>query len=249
MTDRYPSIFVQKYSTKTAFLIDCANGLHRYAWNGNFIDNFPPNSDIFLFYPNNEPGMVRRVKRIELNNHGVFFFPTSENGIIFNISFILGQIYNKYNDFILIVDLHPGYEDLCQQLINNNSKLRDHIQVRSFERINEFEQFLHEMFRLQNENENIKVNENHQVTLNYNRKHLFNSCPFETRLESSNLYRFGELLYHLDTQHRNVYYEYCVECQQTLENHNLTERNTFEEHVAEKHWNNDGFHLTIRPLQ
>ncbi|CAF0997528.1 unnamed protein product [Rotaria sp. Silwood1] len=248
MTNKYPSTLIEKYPTKIAFLIDCVNGLNSFALYPRFMDNFPSNSDVFLFYPNNEPGMIRRLKRIEASNHGVFFFPTSELGIDFNISFLLGQINHIYNDFILIVEHHPAYEDVCQQLINNNDQLRDHIQVRSFERINEFEQFLKEMTRLQNENGNKKTNENHKVVMNYSKKHLFHACPFETRLESSILYRFGEFLHHLDTEHTNVYYEYCIECQQTLEKHNLEEQLAFEEHIRDKHWASNGFHVTIRPL-
>ncbi|CAF1382546.1 unnamed protein product [Adineta steineri] len=250
MSNQYPSTFIEKYPTKIAFLIDCINGLNSFALSPRFIDNFPPNSDVFLFYPNNEPGMTRRLKRIESSNHGVFFFPTSEHGTVFNLSFILGQISDKYNGFIIIAGYHPAYEDLCQQLINNHSQLRNHIQVRSFERMNEFEQFLKEMTRLENEVEKKnKKKDNHAITLNYSKKHLFHSCPFETKQESSNLYRFGEFLHHLDTEHNNVHYDFCTECQQLLENHNLTEHDTFQEHLKEKHWTTNGFHLTIRPSQ
>ncbi|CAF2076583.1 unnamed protein product [Rotaria magnacalcarata] len=246
MTDQYPSAFIQEYPTKIAFLIDCANGLNSVGLTSRFMDDFPLNSDVFLFYPNNEAGMNHRLRRIEANNHGVFFFPTSEYGIAVNISFLLGQINNVYNDFILIVEHHPAYEDICQALVQCNDELRNHIQVRSFERVNEFEQFLKEMTRLQNENEHKKLKENHKVVVNYSKKHLFHCCPFETRLDSSILYRFGEFLHHLDTEHTNVYYEYCAECQQIVENHNLDELVAFEEHIKDQHWENSGFHLTIR---
>jgi hypothetical protein len=246
MTNKYPSTYIENYPRKIAFLIDCVNGLNSFTLFSRFIDNFPSNSDIFLFYHNDQPGMNRRLRRIESTSHGVFFFPTSEHGISFNLSFILGQINDKYNDFILIVDYHPAYEDLCQQLIRNNSQLRNHIQVRSFERTNEFEQFLRELTRLQNDNEDKKTKQNQQVTMNYSKKHLFHSCPFETNEESSNVYRFGEFLHHLDTEHGDVDYEYCKECQRILENHNLSEQEAFEEHLRDKHWESNGFHLTIR---
>jgi len=248
MSKIYPSTHIQQYPTKIAFLIDCVNGLNRSAFTSRFIDNFPLNSDVFLFYPNNEPGMNRLLKRMESSNHGVFFFPTSEYGMAFNLSFILGQISGKYDDFILLAAYHPAYEDLCQQLIVNHSQLRNHIQVRSFEHNNEFEQFLKEMSRLQNEDEHNKLQENQRIVVNYSKKHLFHSCPFESKQESSNLYRFGEFLHHLDSEHRNVYYEYCKECQQLLEHHDLSEHDAFEEHLRDKHWNSNGFHLTIRPL-
>ena len=246
MSNQYPSTYIQKYPTKIAFLIDCINGLNSFSLFPSFIDNFPINSDIFLFYPNNEPGMIRRLRRIETSNHGVFFYPTSELGISFNLSFILGQIQDKYNDFILIVEQHPAYEDLCQQLINNNSQLRNHIQVRSFERTNEFEQFLKEMTHLQNDNEEKKIKKNHKIVINYTKKHLFHPCPFETKQDSSNLYRFGEFLHHLDTEHSDVHYEYCTECQQIVQNHNFTEQEAFEEHIRDKHWETNGFHLTLQ---
>jgi hypothetical protein len=248
MSEKYPSTFIQKYPTKTAFLIDCANGLSSFTFVPRFIDNFPPNSDIFLFYHNNEPGMNRRFKRFESDNHGVFFFPTTEHGVHFNLSFILGQIQDKYQDFILITDYHAAYGDLCEQLITNNSQLKNHIQVRLFGRMNEFEQFLKEMTRLQNDDEK-KNNENQRIVLNYSRKHLFHACPFETRQESSNLYRFGELLQHLDNEHTNMHYDYCKECQQIIESGNLKEFDVLEEHLQDKHWNANGFQLSIRHLQ
>lgn len=248
MTSKYPSTYIEKYPRKLAFLIDCVNGINSFALSSQIIDNFPTNSDIFLFYPNNEPGMNRRFKRIESHNRGVFFYPTSEFGIGFHLSFILGQINDKYDDFIFLVEHHPAYEDLCHELINNNSKLKNHIQVRSFERFNEFEQFIKEMTRLQNENETKKLKDNQKVSLNYSRKHLFHACPYESRQESSNLYRFGEFLHHLDSEHTNVQYDYCTECQQILEKHNYEEQETFEEHLKDKHWQSNGFHLNIRPL-
>lgn len=246
MTNNYPSTFIEKYPRKMAFLIDCVQGINSFALSSSTIENFPSNSDIFLFYPNNEPGMIRRLKRIESSNHGVFFFPTSEDGIVFNLSFILGQINDKYNDFVILTAYHPAYEDLCEQLIKRNNQLRNHIQVRSFERSNEFEQFLKEMTRLQNEGEHKKSKENQKIMMNYSKKHLFHSCPFESRHDSSIVYRFGEFLSHLDHEHVNLYYEYCTECQQILENHNLQEQDAFEEHLRDQHWETNGFHLTIR---
>lgn len=247
MTNKYPSTFIEQYPRKLAFLIDCVNGLNSFALSSQTIDSFPPNSDIFLFYPKNEPGMIRRLKRMESRHHGVFFFPTSEYGTGHHLSFVLGQINDKYNDFIFIVEHHPAYEDLCQELVQNNSQLKEHIQVRSFERFNEFEQFIKEMTRLQNENETKKLKDNQKVVMNYSRKHLFHACPYESRQDSSNLYRFGEFLHHLDSNHPHLYYDYCTECQEILEKHNLDEQEIFEEHLKSKHWQSNGFHITIRP--
>lgn len=229
-----------------AFLIDCVNGLSGSALTSQIIDHFPANSDIFLFYSNDEPGMIRRLKRIESSNHGVFLFPTSEFGILFNLSFILGQINKIYDDFVLISNYHPAFNDLCQQLISNNEQLRNHIQVRSFERFIEFEQFLKELTRLEQENQTKKNKDNGRSTVNFSKKHLFHACPFESFDDSSIVYRFGELLAHLDHEHVNVHYEYCTDCQQALENHNLQEQDAFEEHVRDKHWIMNGIQLNIR---
>lgn len=229
-----------------AFLIDCANGVNGFALNSQIIDQFPANSDIFLFYSNDEPGMIRRLKRIESSNHGVFFFPTSDDGIALNLSFKLGQINENYDDFVIISGYHPAFNDLCQQMIEKNNQLRNHIQVRAFERFDEFVQFLKELNRLENDNETKKSKENQRMTINYSRKHLFHACPFESFQDSSIIYRFGELLAHLDHEHVNVQYDYCTECKQTLENHDLQEQNTFEEHIKDKHWASYGIQLNIR---
>ena len=246
MSDDYASTFIENYRTKMAFLIDCANGLNGFALTSQTIEHFPANSDIFLFYPNDEPGMIRRLKRIESSNHGVFFLPTSNDGIVFNLSFKLGQINEKYDDFVIIAGYHPGFGDLCQHMIEKKEELRNHIQVRSFERFDEFVQFLKELNRLENENEPKKNKENHRMAINYSKKHLFHACPFESFQDSSIIYRFGELLTHLDHEHGNVQYDYCTECQQTLENHDLQEQNIFEEHIRDQHWASNGIHLNIR---
>jgi hypothetical protein len=247
MSSQYPSPFIQQYPTKLAFLIDCVNGLNSSALSSRFIDNFPPNSDIFLFSPDTEPGMARRLKRIESGNHGVFFFSTSEYGIGCSISFLLGQISDKYNAFILITRSHPAFEDLCRQLITQNAQLRNHVQVRAFERINEFEQFLREMTRLHNDDESKNKKENQRASINYSRKHLFHACPLESKQESTILYRFGELLQHLDNEHSNLHYDYCAECQELIENSNTNDLASFEDHLRDKHWQANGFHINIRP--
>lgn len=247
MPNKYPSTFVENYPRKLAFLIDCWVGLRGFALNSQTIDSFPANSDIFLFYPNNQPGMIRRLKRIESNNHGVFMFPTSEYGSAHNLSFILGQIQEKYDDFIIVARYHSAYEDLCQQMIDNNEQLRNHIQLRSFRRFNEFEQFVKEMGRLQNEDETKKSHGNQKVNLNISRKHLFHACPFESRQDSSYLYRFGELLHHLDTEHTDLHYEYCTECQQFLANPDEQNAELYEQHVNDKHLKANDYRLVIRP--
>ena len=47
--DEYRQEFIQKYSRKLAFLIDCVDGINIRALYPRFLDNFPLNSDIFLF--------------------------------------------------------------------------------------------------------------------------------------------------------------------------------------------------------
>ncbi|CAF0764972.1 unnamed protein product [Adineta ricciae] len=239
MASQYPSTFIQQYPTKIAFLIDCAGGLNGFSLSSRFMDNFPPNSDIFLFYPNSEPGMNRRLKRIESDSHGVFFFPTLDYGIECTISFLLGQINDKYDAFTLVTSYHPAFENICHQLIANRSQLKNHIQVRSFENINQFEQFLKELIRLQNDTETSKTNK--KTVVNYSKKHLFHSCPFESKQDSTILYRLGDFLHHLDTEHANVHYDYCTDCEQ-LEN----DPQSLEGHIQEKHWKANGFHVNIR---
>lgn len=247
MPNKYPSEFIEKYPRKLAFLIDCCIGLRGFALNSQTIDSFPSNSDIFLFYPNNEPGMIRRLKRIELKHNGVFMFPTSEYGSAHNLSFVLGQIQSNYNDFIIVANYHSAYVDLCEQMIQNHEQLRNHIQIRSFGRFNEFEKFIKEMARLQNEDETKKLKENHKATLNFSRKHLFHACPFESRQDSSYLYRFGELLQHLDAEHSSLHYEYCAECQQFLADRTSQENaEAFEQHVNDKHLKTNDYRLVIR---
>ena len=181
---------------------------------------------------------------LEANQHGKYFFPTAQNGVSINLSFILGQIHDKYTDFILIAAQHAAYGDLCRQLIMNNARLEHHIQLRSFERLYEFEQFLQEMSQGPNK---AQVNQSGTHVLHYSKEHLFHPCPFESREQSSSIYRFGELLYHLDTEHGNVKYEYCTECQTMIDERNLEQANLLAKHIEEHHWKDDnGFQLSIR---
>ncbi|CAF1440159.1 unnamed protein product [Rotaria sordida] len=66
-------------------------------------DKFPSKSDIFLLYDNNNQSkLYRHLKQLKSNNHGIYLIPTSENAIAINLLFILDQINDKYNDFILV---------------------------------------------------------------------------------------------------------------------------------------------------
>ena len=247
MAATYPSTFLQQYPNKIAFLIDCTTGLNPFALSGQFLDHFPPNSDVFFFYYKDDSRIYRRLKRIVSNKHGVYLFPTSANGITVNLSFVLGQIQEKYTDFILISAQLAAYADLCQHLIANNARLEHHIQIRSFGRLHEFEQFLQEMTRVQDESEEEPVNEHGNRVVHYSKEQLFNPCPYESREQSSNLYRFGELLHHLDTEHEELKYHYCNECQALISEQNVEQVDLLSKHIEEQHWNNDsGFELLIR---
>jgi hypothetical protein len=248
MNENYPSKFIEKYPRKFAFLIDCLNGIKMRNLFPRFLDNFPPNSDIFFFHEYNEPGMTRRLKRFASTTHGVYFCPTSETSLGFNLSFLLGQISEKYQDFILVSEYNSAYEDLCEQLVKTNVQLENHVQFRCFDGLNEFTQFLHEITRLENEDK--PANETESIILNYSQENLFHSCPFETKQQSSYLYRFGQLLHHLDTEHSNIHYEYCSECKQIIDDKNTLASDTFEKHVQDKHWGrNNGFQLAIWPSE
>lgn len=244
MTATYPSTFLQQYPTKIAFLIDCTDGLNTWGLSPSFLDHFPTNSDAFFFYEKSEYYLRRRLKLLDANQRGKYVFATAPNGVPIHLSFILGQIHDKYTDFILITGQHAAYADLCRQLIANNARLKHHIQVRSFERLYEFEQFLQKMSQVPKE---AQVNPSGTHVVHYSKEHLFHPCPFESREQSSNIYRFGELLYHLDTEHDNVKYEYCPECQTMIDKRNLEEANLLAKHIEEQHWKNDnGFQLSIR---
>ncbi|CAF4137468.1 unnamed protein product [Rotaria sordida] len=157
-----------------------------------FIFNkFSSKNDIFLLYDNNNQSkLYRHLKRLKSNNHGIYLIPTSENAIAINLSFILDQINDKYNDFILVFDYNPIYEDICKQLIETNIQLKNHIQFRCFDHLNEFTQFYNEMTNLQNESKKKKIKQN-LLLLIIQKKKLFHSCPFETKQQSSYSYRFG----------------------------------------------------------
>ena len=248
MPDQYPSTYLQNYPRKIAFLIDCVYGLNSTDLSSRLIEQFPVNSDLFLFYYQNEPGMNRRLKRLATNNHGVFFFPTSADGIALNISFILGQMGEKYEDLVVLTSHHPAYEDLCKKLIADHPSLTNHIQFRTFENVSAFEQFLAESTRLHSRTEKRDPTVDTHV-VHYGPNNLFHSCPCETVEQSSIVYRFGELLHHLDTEHENITYDYCSQCQQMVQEHNDDQRHHFEEHIQEHHWNDQsGFQLTIRSI-
>ena len=239
MSHTYPSTYLQGRSQKIAFLIDCVDGLSVSTLTPALIDQFPSNSDIFLFYHRNERGIYRRLERLENDSHGVFYFPTEFGGIGTNISFTLGLIAEKYENFVIVTQLQPGFEDLCAQLVEAHPNLKNHVQQRSFGRFDEFEQFLDAFARLHSETAKTAV-------LHYNKNALFHSCPLETAAESSIVYRFAELLHHLDSEHEHLSYDYCRQCQQLLNERNYGEAYLFEEHIQNDHWDEEkGFRLSI----
>ncbi|CAF1209077.1 unnamed protein product [Rotaria sp. Silwood1] len=238
----------KKYSRKIACLIDCIDGIDISTLFPGFCDNFPLNCDIFIFYHTNQSKLNRYLKQLTSNNHDIYLIPISEDSIAINFSFKLGQINDKYNDFILVSNYNPIYEDICKRLLETNIQLKNHIQFRCFNHLNEFIQFLNEFTNLQNENK--EENQTKPIIINYSKEKLFHSCPFETKQQSSYLYRFGQLLHHLDTEHSNVHYEYCTECEVMIENSNSLDKNIFEKHLKNEHWKeNKGFQLFIWPLQ
>ena len=244
MSHTYSSTYLQGRSQKIAFLIDCVDGLSVSTLTPELIGRFPSDSDIFLFYYREEPGINRRLKRLENNLHGVFFFPTEFNGIATNISFILGLIADKYENFVIVTQPQAGFHDLCSQLIEAYPKLRNHLQQRSFGRFNEFEQFLDEFTRLHSEQSNSATAKT--AVLHYNKNALFHSCPLETAEESSIVYRFAELLHHLDSEHEQLTYDYCRQCQQMVNEQNFADALLFEDHIQNDHWDDEkGFQLSI----
>lgn len=235
---------LKKRSKKIAFLIDCVDGIDGASITSSLIEQFPSYSDIFLFYHRNEPEMLRRLKYLKRHLHGVFCLPTTLDGIMMNISFSLGHLADQYENFIVLTATHSAFEDICAQLIHEHPKLTNHIQFRSFERIHEFEQFLEELTRLHSEKSIDTTAETHVV--HYDRNSLFHSCPFETVEQSSIVYRFAELLHHLETEHEDVTFEYCRECQQMVNEKNQNTVYRFEKHIQDEHWDDDkGFQLSM----
>jgi len=70
--------------------------------------------------------------------------------------------------------------------------------------------------------------------------------------ESSRLYRFAELVDHLDEEHLEIHYEYCPTCEKMVREDDWSEERSqqYDEHVQEKHLKNKaGFCLSIRPRE
>ncbi|CAF0766725.1 unnamed protein product [Adineta ricciae] len=226
---------------KFAFLIDCLSVTNARHLQPEFLRNFPLNSGIYLFYHESKSKSYQRhLERFASNSHLIHLIPTSEDSITMNVSFKLGQIYDQYDDFVIVANYDPAYDDICQRLIILNTQLKNHVQFRRFNGINEFLQFLRQLKSFENEDRK------EPITINYNKTQLFHRCPFETNEQSTYLYRFGQLLHHLDTEHPDVQYNYCTECQNMIEHADLSNQNSFGKHLKDEHYGNDkGFQLTI----
>jgi hypothetical protein len=160
----YPSTAVQQYPTKIAFLIDCDGGLST-AFNPqrpatikpDLIKEFPSNSDIFLFFNSNDSSIVNRMEKLASDNPNVHTFPTisknSRNGADINLSFMLGAISDKYDDYIIIVGRDRTYEEIKKRLEMTQPRLKNHVEIRRFNSPNELAQYARELKKFENEDQ------------------------------------------------------------------------------------------------
>jgi len=162
--NNYPSTTVRNYPNKIAFLIDCDGGLGKAFYprrptviEPKLIKNFPPNSDIFLFFNSNDPNIVERMEELKYPN--VHKFPNiianSRNGADMNLSFILGAINNKYDNYIIIVRHDKAYEEIKERLKYTHPHLKNHIELRRFNDPEELTQYVREFNKSQEEGQNI----------------------------------------------------------------------------------------------
>lgn len=158
----YPSLIVQNSPMKRAFLIDCDGGLgsafHSKGQAGitsKLIQDFPSDSDIFLFFNSNDPNIVERMKNLKSQYSHVHIFPNiiknSPNGADMNLSFVLGTINNKYDNYIIIAGHDRAYEEIKQRLENTNPRLKNHVELRRFNNRKELIQYVRELVNIQEE--------------------------------------------------------------------------------------------------
>lgn len=85
----------------------------------------------------------------------VHIFPNiimnSPNGADMNLSFVLGAINNKYNDYIIIARHDQAYDEIKQRLENTNLRLKGHVDLHRFENPKELTQYVRELNSNKNE--------------------------------------------------------------------------------------------------
>jgi len=158
----YPSPTVQDSPTKFAFLIDCDGGLgsafhskRRTFIPSNLIERFPSKSDIFLFFNSNDSDIVEGMKELKSKYSRVHIFPNiirkARNGADMNLSFVLGAINNKYENYIIIARHDGAYEEIKQRLENTNPSLKNHVELRRFKGRKELTQYVQELINIEEE--------------------------------------------------------------------------------------------------
>ncbi len=158
----YPSPTVRDSPTKFAFLIDCDGGLgsafhskRRTFIPSNLIERFPSNSDIFLFFNSNDSNIVERMKELKSKYSHVHIFPNlienSRNGADMNLSFVLGAINNKYNNYVIIIRYDRAFKEIKQRLESTNTRLKNHVELRQFEGPTELIQYVQELVNIEEE--------------------------------------------------------------------------------------------------
>jgi hypothetical protein len=160
----YPSTAIQQYQTKIAFLIDCDGGLSAVfdpkrptIITPDLIKDFPPNSDIFLFFNSRNPQVVERMQKLGVDNPNIYTFPNiiknARNGSDMNLTFTLGAINNKYDNYVIIVGRDRAYEEVKERLVQTHPHLKNHVEVRRFNSPKELGHYVREMNKIQNDNQ------------------------------------------------------------------------------------------------
>ncbi len=158
----YPSPTVRNFPMKRAFLIDCDGGLgsafHSRSQNditSILIEKFPPDSDIFLFLNNNDANIVKRMKELKSYYFHVQIYTniteSSKYGVDMNLSFVLGAINGRYDNYIIIARHDRAYEEIKQRLESTNPHLKNHVELRQFAGPEELTQYIRQLVRTQDE--------------------------------------------------------------------------------------------------
>ncbi|UJR22496.1 hypothetical protein I4U23_025549 [Adineta vaga] len=258
--DKYPSAAVRQHQTKIAFLIDCDAGLGTAFHSKkpklikpDLTKDFPPNSDIFLFFNRHDDHMVKRLEDLKDHNPNVHVFPTltynSRNGADMNLSFMLGLISDKYDSYVLVTRGDRAYEEVKQRLEYAYPQLKGHVDLQLFNSPKEMAEYIRKVYERQPELTNVtklKVNDNQPKDVKFTLDNIFEPCPDKSCRQSTCLYRCRNLLIHLNDNHPNIRYQYCSKCEEMIGKNNPNENRLYAEHVQKEHVeNNAGFCISI----
>ena len=158
--NKFSSTNTHQREDKVAFLIDCDGGLssafyskHLKTIKPELIEDFPSNSEIFLFYNSNDREIVERMEIMKSNHSNVYLFPNfkenCKNGADANLSFILGTISHKYNSYVIIARHEEIYLQLSERLKHTHPDLKDRVELRRFSSPKQLKQYVQEIVKVQ----------------------------------------------------------------------------------------------------